>query len=762
MVLAFALPVLVSAGANAETALADTIPVRIAVTTSKSLAAPSPDESTAPTEAPQGTIRVLRAEPGAGEAPFGEPHAVDLPGAIELRLPQGEWWVLLDSPSFWARAARIKVGRQPASVALAAMPAGWIRGSLSPLEEGAALPAEIKLRFEASPGSSSRISGFQRCPIESGNFHCKLPAGTLDLRLRAEPFLTHYRWGLSVESGDRTRLGRLMLQRGASVVGWVLTEDGSPLGAEARVRLIPAGLATTLDGLRDPRSGLLERTAPVNDRGFFTLEAVEPGDYRLTASSPPLGEASADIRALPDLEAELREPLLLSSPAVLTAVIKPPLNPDGVPWTAVLKRRDPRRHRAEVVKQLEVNADGWLEIPGLARGSYNLSLLGAEGSPWLSRSFELGEQELPLELEIKLVRVRGSIQLGGEPLSAELWFGTRFGAEKVLLHSDEEGRFEGLLPRDGSWRVEVASAQPTLLVTLDDVSIELQEGQPTAEAHIELPDTAVDLLTVDAAGRPIAHAEVEAVPANHSLGGALAARTDNEGRTRLIGLPEGAYSLRAEASGGRASRHVPMEIREGGSGPPVVLTLRRHRAVMGAVVGPDGPVPGARVALYEPTPIADLSSVWTDARGVFEAEVPADAESVRYWLEAPGYAFQFGARPLPSSGTLDFELRREGGMLELSIEPGEPATPGGLYPALLHEGSFLGWGSLARRALPASEPGEAPARRRFADFAPGSYSLCWMTVEAGGEAVLESSCRHGLLLPGGRLELRLDRPASDR
>lgn len=695
-------------------------------------------------------LRIYPAIPTAEWVPLLETAIEGLRETV-LKAPAGEVWVVLDGPDSWSQSRKIQVSAAGSAAVIDLWPGGWLEGSLV-APAGEKPPRDFKARFVPAPGAVGPPAVLQTCGIEeSGAFRCKVPATLLDVRLRAEGFVTHYRWGVAVARGKALALGALRLESGASVVGSVVAEDGSTLTTAAKVLLEPAGLASPVEG-RDPRAAQLRREAPVNDRGFFHFDGVEPGVYAVTASQPLFGAATATARVLPGLEAELVQPLVLTRPETLSLQVQPPHDPWGDPWRALLYKSDRRLQRGERVREDRLELDGFLRLEGLPRGSYLLSVLGPAGVPWALRPIELGQEPMPVTVEISAVQVEGRVTLAGEPLAAKIWFGGRFGGVQAELESDEEGRYSGLLPRPGEWKVEIAADEPRVRTSLNKIAVQPRPGESVAEVDLELPDTRLVIEVVDEVERPLPGAlvSVECIEPGRAPGLAQD-RADENGRLTLLGLSAGLHLAQAEVGAGLASAEVSVVLREKTEEPPIRLRVRKLRTLRARVMSGGSPVPGARVLLLpDPTPSPGGSPTLSDARGEVEFRLPPDSRFVLALVQAPGLAFSFGRLPLASQDPLLLPLQAGAGTLRLRAPVPDRATrPVAL---LRHSGAeipLLVAQMLNPDAISSGVLGEEIV---IPNAEPGAYELCSASAGAGKPT---GGCVGGLLVPNGTLELAL-------
>ena len=192
---------------------------------------------------------------GQGEASIREIQA-EAPGVHAVDLASGPWELVARADGFWSRSVQLVSRPEGSQAEIALFPAARVDGRLS-LPPGEPMPKEVVLRFASAVGTSPLpIAETETvCPVAEGAFLCEVPAGRLDLRVRARGFLSHYRWAVAVEPARTFPFGNLKLRRGASVSGWVATSDGSPISSSARASLAPraAGPAGSPVGGRAPR-----------------------------------------------------------------------------------------------------------------------------------------------------------------------------------------------------------------------------------------------------------------------------------------------------------------------------------------------------------------------------------------------------------------------------------------------------------------------------------------------------------------------------
>src|SRR6185436_4006934 len=188
--------------------------------------------------------------------------------------------------------------------------------------------------------------------------------------------------------------------------------------------------------------------------------------------------------------------------------VAPVLDLRGRPWHAqVVREEEASGKPSPIVFEGNVETDGNLVVASQSPGRYRIGILDSLGNRLAASEVTLdGPGVPPQRIVVRLVTLEGTLRLGQEPLAASLWFGGRSGAIRVRLESDEEGRFHGILPREGDWSLDVESSQPRLRTRARIDVLANRAGKATAD--IVLPDTRVFGTVVDTKGKPVPRADV--------------------------------------------------------------------------------------------------------------------------------------------------------------------------------------------------------------------------------------------------------------
>jgi hypothetical protein len=630
---------------------------------------------------------------------------------------------------------------------------GSLRGKLK-LPAGASAPPRLEVQLLAGTRPLARARSLPPCELEpDGRFRCPVPTGTLDLRLRAEPYLTHYRWGQRVERGKTIELGELVLRRGSALVGQVVSARGEPLPRETTLLLEAAGLASDLPDAVHPAA--LKTELEGDPPSFFHFDGLSPGTYRLTAKAPGLSSVSTEIEVLADREQLLPAPLVLAPPEELTVQIDPPQDPFGDPWQLIVSAGDRRRQVGAEVRSETVPLDGFARIAGLAKGKYLLSIRSSAGKVWLRKPIDLGEEPMPLTVKLEPVEVRGCILLGGDPVPAKAWFGGRFGGIEMDPQPETVGCFQGLLPRPGEWKVDINGDEPRIRSTLVKVLVEPKKGKAWAEVNLELPDTLARVRVVDEAGKPIARAAlVTLTPPNlHETRGTSQAPTDADGWVVLRGLPEGTYTAEAAASEDRQSEATTIVLTEKTEPPTLGLVVRSRRSLLVRVEEASGlpvPVAGARLLLTQPdNPTGVVLDSLTGADGQATLGLLPQAQALTGLVIAPGLGTLLARHTLPPKPEpLIVRLSREQGTLRLRLPAATSDPENPPQASLAKNGATVPAGFLHWLVPGAQLTGAAKDELVLPGMAPGTYRLCSRPPDGA------DLCSEGTLLPGSQLSLR--------
>jgi hypothetical protein len=674
-------------------------------------------------------------------------------------LPSGSAWRLTPSfPGYWGAEVDF-TAVAGASIPVRLWPTARARGALD-LPPGEERAGPLSVRFGpaaerpvlvgARAGGTGPEGTFDVRVTADGAFELELPAAQLDLRIHRPGYASEWLWDVPVVRGRTEDLGRIGLQRGSSLVGWVLFEEpASPeLLRQVEVELQVHGVEAAERRAAARLQSLAERTR-TSEHGLFRFVDVPPGGYRLVAKAPGFAPAEAFPTVLEGKEAELVAPLELKRPVEAVVYVDPPVTPEGKPWAVELRSLDPGVPSA-VATQRRVIADsgGVARIEGLVPASYSLNVATERGTLH-TETVTIERGMAPIEVTLDLFPVAGRVTLAGRPLALELRFGGRMGRRQITFGSDEQGEFEGMLPGSGRWPVSARLSASGNEVSLEPLVVERPPRGEVAWIELELPDTvlrgrvidplqgALDQVTVDA-DRDSAGDPAERL---------VTLRPDRDGHFSVRGLPEGRYRVVASQVS-RRSETVEVDIAEGGDQEDLVLVLWGERRVRLRIVAGDRPVAGAAVGALPrfATPQGPMALAQGVSRpdGVVELQVPAGAVAVSAAVFPPGFAARTAWIELSDRELVevDVPVDRSAGTLVLELPECDRTRHGGF--AVRHEGLVLPPNHLLGWARMHGEQAGSCGRLVVPMVAPGKYNLCI----AG-----QGTCDEGQLGPSSELVL---------
>jgi hypothetical protein len=680
-----------------------------------------------------------------------------------LRLEGGhEWTVSADLEGHWSAPRRAVAGEHLLRLEL--WPVAILELELETAVSGLPLPEALELRLISAEGVREALDqpgeAEVTCAVDpAGKTLCETPAGTWDIRAKAPSFVPHFLRAVRCPAGERIALGRVVLREGTSIRGQVATERGfiDPLLAEVVIEPtveVDAGPVGTPSDLARMRTAL-----EVDEWGYFDSGALHPGAYRIIARQPGFTDAIATVVLETDRDTELVEPLVLRGPLRLTLVLDPALDPSGRPWRLELlssRRGDLRAVAAGFVD----DAGTWTSRP-LPPGLYTTRVLDERGRSYAWAEVELSREYSEHAIQIDLVRVEGEALVGDEPLQASLWFGGRRGTVSVEAESDAEGRFEVTLPRPGAWEVDISGHDRPVEVGRVEVDVPAPRGGRPVKVVVELPDTVLQGLVVDAVGAPVAGASVSLLGLDHPAGMVIA-RSDESGEFEIHGHSPGEYSVEATEST-RSSDRVHLMLAEGVTAPRVRLVLEERRRLEGLVVSRGGGVPRALVLGFPfraDGTLAAMEAAQTTSSvdGSFSLELPRDSARVRLVVTSVGHPLAVVSVQVAGTTSAVVTLGAEHGSLELPLAPRDAEQP--VFPLVLYGGEALDV-PLLRQWAHATGSARQEGRVRIDAMPSGNYAYCeLMPAEAllvfGGIAAPHSrACSEGFLVPGGVLSLDL-------
>lgn len=700
---------------------------------------------------------------GSARSQAQETSSVVTSGQGTIDLAPGLWDISISSPGHWAPVQRVEVGPGERELRLRLWFGATLSGALS-LPQGDKSVAEVTLVFSSAPGVDESLAVEKVstvCAVNNGIWRCDVPAIPLDVQVRTKDYIPYYAWDLKLGPGREVSLGRLALERGASLVGWVKRSDGGPVEG-VQVQVAPMG------GI--DKGQMAPQFVPIppvrtTHRGFFQLKKLSAGDCWVSATMTALPPATLPVNIATESETALHEPLVLAGLSRLSVQVDPPLDPWGAAWSLKLVQvRDQpgAGHFSEDVAHGTADRSGRWSAERLSQGRYLLIVQRAQEESWHTELIELaGGVEQSVPISISLVTLRGRVRLGSSPLQAALWFGGKNGAERFEMHSDEEGVFEGLLSRAGAWVVDIHAMDPELDRRLE---VEVPESA-TPDVEITLPDTLLAGTTVDATGKPWPGARVVIRALAEQQASSLDT-TDDEGHFEFRGMNPGAVQLWADGDAEHTSGPVMFNVEEAGHAAPQTVTIREKLRLSGHVFSAGHPVPGATVtAVPGPKVITSVRPVRTGQDGSFSVSVPHNTQTLDLRIQARGYVYKRLAVSLPSPGPIRVDLPAQSGRLVLDLpELANQRSWSSPVLVVYHEGQWDFFRSLENWSRLNGESTDNPHLMVIPQVEPGDWAFCFVTPgqdhPASPAELPRGACVSGTLLPGG--ELRLVVPSPNR
>lgn len=674
---------------------------------------------------------------------------------------EGVWTIEATGDGVWAPARKVTVRKDSERrIEVEVYEATAVRGRVE-VEQGEALPTEIGIELyppieKLGPGKTrpphvpSEALAF-RCPAVKGEFQCPAPIGKWDVRVRAADHISHYLWNVAFPKKAAAELGRFVLRRGASIVGWVMAAGPVKPGAEWHLELAPMQAAATPSAAETAR--VFSAEAQADERGFFHFTGISPGTYVLTASLEGFAPAKFfPLRVLENRESQLQDILVLHPPMTVEVRVVPETDLQQRPWNVKVFDLGETPGAMELVTMGTAGEGGNWRATELSAGRFLFQLEDSAGVPWAFQEVELATGSAEVAFDLDLVEVEGTLRLGGEPLVAELYFGGKRGVPRFRFETDDAGRFHGHVTREGEWRVDVESTASSVHRSLPRVEVR-RGGQQVARVAIDLPDGALRGQVVNEKDQPVPDANIFLSVAGDSP---VFARSDAEGEFELRGLGRGHAVVQARVPG-EESDAVWLQLQE--ENQPVRLILKRKREVAGVVLGTYGGVPGAQVLAMAPGEIRAQGA--TDAAGKFTLQVPVSARYLDLVVLPPGHTLLARRVSLQEEGPLQLFVEPEGGTLvleEATLIPGQSQST----IVLTQNGTLLSSVNLRHWAEVNGQKWKLGGPEVVPQMAAGQYEVCRVPhsqVQARVQGSSVGNCVRGTLAPGGELTLRVPKEA---
>jgi hypothetical protein len=632
----------------------------------------------------------LRIEPGAKHA------EADVPANTAAR-------VAARKAGCWSTTLDVMPGEQ--AVTLDLFPAARLTGSISTAAAAPSSVAAVIVRSRTERMESTA------CTFVHPSWTCAIPAGVpIDVRLTFSGFAPLHFWDIEAVPDEQRTVPAQRLIPGASLSGWIEDAEGNAL-ADAAVALMPLQAEHT-----ETVKTAARYTANSDRRGFFLLTGVAPGTYRLVSRKAGLSPAVVPSVTLRAHDA-VTWPNTLQHVALtsLEVQLDPALDHDGKPWQVTLREEMPLVPGARPAEVQRSSKEGRWSASGLRADRYRLEVRDAKGAVHKRETVDLtAGTPAPLQLKLDGIVVRGTVTIGDTPLEAAVRLSTASG-HAVRVTTDEDGKFEGVLPVAGEWRPVVIPASSQTQIAAAPIHV---PENPDSNIEIRLLGGRVQGTVSSASGGRV-RAAVHLVRNGRPVAQQI---TEKDGTFDFVGVAAAEYELSAEAEAASTAEALRITVEED-STTDVVLVVVPQRRVAGVVITPDGrPASGAVIRMS-----IDGGRTWSDSvagmRGEFSFAVSGATAEAQLIVLAYGYPAKMLATPIDAAATeLTIALASAGGKLHTT----KPAA------YVLR--------NRAVAAFPLLFP-PSPADPFAAYLEPGSYAVC-------AAPVLDTSCVRVEVSPG--------------
>ncbi len=361
----------------------------------------------------------------------------------------------------------------------------------------------------------------------------------------------------------------------------------------------------------------------------------------------------------------LRRPLRMPSLATLEITLLPETDSEGRPWSVELTEAAAVFPRLNPVSRLvRVGDDGRGRADRLRADAYEIVVRNSEGATVHRTSVDLyGGGVIMRTLDIRAIAVRGKLRAGEDPLKADLQFSTASG-DLVKVLTDDDGRFEALFPRPGTWNTTVFHPPGSTAARIKgpDVRVVDEESSNGHEVDIRIPGGRLTGIVVDPTGKS-SKAAVHVIKHGRMIAQQV---TKDDGRFDLVGVEEGSLDIDAQTETGTTPKAVTVTMEKDAT-REVRLTTRPYSVVSGYVMTPRGMPASGAVIKVSP----DGGTSWThtiaDVEGFFRYYVGSETQNVALIILT--YMYPAAIRTVTVGEPRRIVLPQVGGLLRLGAKP---------------------------------------------------------------------------------------------
>ncbi|MEA2416465.1 MAG: hypothetical protein QOI58_3122 [Thermoanaerobaculia bacterium] len=388
----------------------------------------------------------------------------DALGTDRIALPDSTWQVRVDSTVCWAPDTVVSSG---ADTILSVWPAAQVT-ALTKTTDTAALQ-HIDAEFRAYGTDTERVPLPLHCAVAQSRFDCRLPAADGELRLSSSDDAPHYSH-LNIAPGASQDLGVIEFASGASLAGRLEIPTGTR--APYTIELAP------------PHGVARHVTVTPPGETIFQFTNVPAGRYAVTVRRAGyLPIHIDDLHVTAGHETFLASTIRLARAGVVETFITPAMFSDEHPWVVRLADATPATSSVPAAESQASVAGEWRNDT-LRPGKYVLTLLDPFGSVFLQTTVDAATEYAPRFLTVTKTHIEGVVRTGNTPLESRLFF-TDDDAARIALKTRPDGQFEGVLPHDGIWSVQVRTPNETWYVK--DIPVDVKRLPQQAVASVVVP-----------------------------------------------------------------------------------------------------------------------------------------------------------------------------------------------------------------------------------------------------------------------------------
>lgn len=515
---------------------------------------------------------------------------------------------------------------------------------------GAGSTTRLREGSKSQDGPGFR-SDWDEIKSAAGTFSIRgIPSGKISIRIQTDGFLDPEGQDVVLQPGESSEELAFIVDPGAICRGIVKDEvTGDPI-PEATVTAYTFKKKKPDEGFQffklksdkedfdflGMESKDSKRSSMTNSRGEFEIRGLKPGDYRFTARHPDMAKASVE-----EITVSVERPtdnlvILLNTGGAIEGLVtgkgQLPLGNAMVVAVSI---------QAGAFKSDATDVRGFYRIDGLPPGQYivfkskmsdNTADIGMDLMNNMRMKTTTVRRNRATRRDIHdetddSVRIYGTVRDAGKPVARAVI--TMLGRDKDGIlgmgirtkATKDDGTYEIIGLGAGDYLVQVARFRNR--EEKSNITVEIPEGVREFRIDIDLPQSYIEGLVLDSANNPVAGVQVQVgLQGDAQMDGLLGimmkngiaqARSDSDGRFKILGLAEGTYRLTASGKGIRFGAGMPRQARGGNSKygevavqdlvldginphTGLVLTLPLAGSITGIVVDGEGnPVSGALI-----------------------------------------------------------------------------------------------------------------------------------------------------------------------